>query len=187
MDQPADNSVWRNHIVCATRAKDWESAGGARGRTCEWLQPHSDHCSLPPRDWQQRKADRFWGRPCEQENIAGPGKQATEFALANFGKSINPITNRLPAASIPPFVFAEAELNLEQCRRAARPGFAFSFGDSFDIVDVRAGLREHVVQVVADADKREAFIEKLTDTRCTEKKKAKDDVVLAGFGDKFIR
>jgi hypothetical protein len=84
-------------------------------------------------------------------------------------------------------VFADAELNLEQCRRAARPGFALCFGDALDIVDVRTGLREDVVQVVANADEREAFVEKLSDTRGAEEKEAEDDVVLASFGAEFIR
>ena len=92
-----------------------------------------------------------------------------------------------PATSEPPFVFAEAELNLEQCSRAARPGFALSFGDAFDIINVGACLRKDVVQVVADADEGEAFIEKLSDARGAEEKEAEDDVVLSSFGDEFIR
>src|SRR5216684_1258355 len=94
MERPEDHSVRRNHLVWATGAKDWRSQGSARGGTCECLQSHSDHCSLPPRDRQQRKPDRFWRWPCEQEKITGPGKQATEFALDNFGKANNPITNK---------------------------------------------------------------------------------------------
>jgi len=68
-------------------------------------------------------------------------------------------------------VFAEAELTLEQCRRAARPGFALCFGDASDIINVGACLRKDVVQVVADADEAEAFVEKLSDTRGAEEKR----------------
>ncbi len=65
-------------------------------------------------------------------------------------------------------MFAKAELSLEQCGRAAYPGFAFCVGDAFDVLEVCAGLRENVVQIVADADKREAFAEKFAGTRGAE-------------------
>ena len=78
-------------------------------------------------------------------------------------------------------------MNLEQCRRAARPGFALCFGDAFDVINVGARLRKDVVQVVADADEAEPFVEKLSDTSGAEEKEAEDDVVLASFGDEFIR
>jgi len=65
-----------------------------------------------------------------------------------------------------------------------RPGFALAL-QSLRLVDVLARLREHVVQIVADADKRETFRrETRRHARC-RREIAEDDVVLAGFGDKF--
>src|SRR5262249_32291654 len=55
-----------------------------------------------------------------------------------------------------------------------------------DILHVRAGLGEDMVQVVAEANESEPLVEKLADSRSAKKEEAEDDVVLAGFGDQFV-
>ena len=57
---------------------------------------------------------------------------------------------------------------LEQCCGAALPGLAFFFRDAFHVFHVGAGLGQHVVQVVADADEGEALLEELADPRGAE-------------------
>ena len=41
--------------------------------------------------------------------------------------------------------FREVTGKLKECSGSARPGFAFFFGDAFDVDDVGACLRQHVV------------------------------------------
>ena len=65
-------------------------------------------------------------------------------------------------------LFAGAELSLEQSGRTARPDFALRFGDALDVVDVGSGLRQDMVQIIADADEGEALVEKLSDTSGAE-------------------
>jgi hypothetical protein len=77
--------------------------------------------------------------------------------------------------------------DLKQSGGTASPGFGFFIGDFFKIGDVRAGLREYVVQVVADADEGETFVEEFTDAAGAEKKKAEDDVIFAGVFDQALR
>src|SRR6266481_7660549 len=76
---------------------------------------------------------------------------------------------------------------LEQRRRSPLPAFAFLFRDVFHVVDVGAGLRQDVVQVVADADEGETLFEELSDARCPEQEDAENGVVLAGVLDQLLR
>ena len=64
--------------------------------------------------------------------------------------------------------------------------FAFFFGDIFHVVHVGAGLRQHVVQVVADADEGESLFEELSDSRRSEEKDAENDFILASVLDQFL-
>ena len=69
----------------------------------------------------------------------------------------------------------------------ARPSFAFFFGGFFQVGDVRAGLREDVVQIVTYADEGETFVEKFADTRCAEEKESEDDIIFARGLDEALR
>src|SRR6266566_5850079 len=73
--------------------------------------------------------------------------------------------------------------SLEQRRWSPLPALAFLFRDVFDVVHVGAGLRQDVVQVVADADEGETLFEELADARCPEQEDAENGVVLAGVID----
>src|SRR5262245_47753376 len=57
---------------------------------------------------------------------------------------------------------------LQQRSRPPPPAFSFRFCDRFQVFDMGARLRQDVVQVVSDADEREPFLEKLSDTRRSE-------------------
>src|SRR4051794_4308666 len=59
------------------------------------------------------------------------------------------------------------------------PAFPLALRDRFELFHVRRGLCEHVVEIVANADEREAFVEKLTDSRRPEQEYAENNVVLA--------
>src|SRR5829696_9467590 len=73
--------------------------------------------------------------------------------------------------------------SLDQSGRAAGPGGAATGCDPFDVFHVRAGLREDVVQIVADADEAEPLGEELGDARRAEQKDPEDDVVLPCCSD----
>src|SRR5262249_36012432 len=75
---------------------------------------------------------------------------------------------------------------LEEGGGAAGPGVGFFLGDFFEVGDVCSGLREDVVEIVADADKRETFVEKFADARRAEKKEAEDDIVFASLFDQAL-
>ena len=71
--------------------------------------------------------------------------------------------------------------HLDQSRCSLRPRFrAFFFRDRFHILHIGAGLRQDVMQIVADADERETFLEELTDARRSKQEESQDDVVLPG-------
>src|SRR5208337_3321648 len=52
--------------------------------------------------------------------------------------------------------------------------------------DVGAGLRQDVVQIVADADEGEALLHELADAGCSEQEDAENDVVLARMLDQLL-
>jgi len=58
--------------------------------------------------------------------------------------------------------------SLAQRCRASLPVLPFFGSDFFHVVDVRAGLRQDVVQIVADTDKGEALLQELTNASCPE-------------------
>src|ERR1022692_2637078 len=58
---------------------------------------------------------------------------------------------------------------LDQRRWPPRPGLAFVLGDGFHILHIYAGLREHVVQIVADADECEVLFQELPHAPSPEK------------------
>src|ERR1700722_11284145 len=66
---------------------------------------------------------------------------------------------------------------LKQRRVAPLPGFAFFLRDLLHVVHVGAGLRQHVVQIVAHADKREAFFQELANARSAEQEDAQNHVI----------
>src|SRR6266850_5540759 len=76
---------------------------------------------------------------------------------------------------------------LEKRRRSASPVLAFLLGDSFHVFHVSSSLRQYVVQVVTNADKRKAFLQKLTHTRRAKQKESQDDMVLPGILNSFLR
>src|SRR5271154_3606065 len=76
---------------------------------------------------------------------------------------------------------------LEEGRGTTSPLLPFFLSNAFDSNNVGASLREHVMQIIADADEGETFFEEFTDATGAEKKKAEDDVVLAGLGNELFR
>ena len=50
-----------------------------------------------------------------------------------------------------------------------------------------AGLREDVMEIVADADEGKTFVEKFADARCAEEEKSEDDIIFAGGFDQTLR
>jgi len=76
---------------------------------------------------------------------------------------------------------------LEKGGGAPGPEFAFFFGDFFEVGDVRAGLRQDVMQVVANADEGKTFVQKFTDARCAEEEKSEDDIIFASCFDQTLR
>jgi hypothetical protein len=90
-----------------------------------------------------------------------------EFVVRNSARRYSADKNRNGGSDDPPFLFFRfgaqckfeaTNLALQKRGRTPRPRFASSLGDGFDVVDVRAGLRENVVKVVADADKSEPLV-----------------------------
>jgi hypothetical protein len=75
---------------------------------------------------------------------------------------------------------------LEQRGGASLPGVALFLGNFLYVVDVGSDLGEKVVQVVAEAEEGESFVEKFADARSAEQEQAEDDVVLAGVFDQFL-
>ena len=51
----------------------------------------------------------------------------------------------------------------KQCGGTAGPALALFFGDFFEVADVRPRLCQHVMQIVADADKGKTFVEEFAD------------------------
>jgi len=69
----------------------------------------------------------------------------------------NPLLATSARSGAPAFHFL-----LEKSCGAAFPGLAFFLGDFFHIAYLRAGLRQDVVQVVANADEGETFFQEFT-------------------------
>ena len=67
---------------------------------------------------------------------------------------------------------------LEERGRTTSPGFAFFFGDAFNVFHVGAGLGQHMVEIVSDALEEEALIQELADARGSEQEDSKNDVIL---------
>src|SRR5262245_47744970 len=78
-------------------------------------------------------------------------------------------------------------LPLKERRGSARPVVLLVFADLLHVVHVSAGLREYVMQVVANADEREPLVEELAHAGGAEQKHAQNDVVLAGGVYQFLR
>ena len=57
---------------------------------------------------------------------------------------------------------------LEQRCRSPLPGLPLFLRDVFHVVDVGSGLRQDVVEVIADADEGESLFQELADTRSAE-------------------
>src|SRR6516165_11804194 len=77
-------------------------------------------------------------------------------------------------------------LLLEKGGRAASPGLGFFLGDFFQVGHVRAGLREYVMQIVADADESETLVQEFADSRGAKEEKTENDVVLARVFDQAL-
>ncbi len=75
---------------------------------------------------------------------------------------------------------------LEQRGGASLPGVALFLGNFLYVVDVGSDLGDQVMQVVAEAEEGESFVEKFADARSTEQEQAEDYVVLAGVFDQFL-
>ena len=76
---------------------------------------------------------------------------------------------------------------LEQRRRSTLPGFAFFLGNVLHVVHVGAGLRQDVMQIVADADERETLLQELAHARGAEEEQSEDHVVLLRVIDQLLR
>src|SRR2546425_13005185 len=76
---------------------------------------------------------------------------------------------------------------LEKRRWPASPVLAFLLGDSFHVFHIGSSLRQHMVQIVTNTDKREAFLQKFTYARRTKQKESQDDIVLPGILNQFLR
>src|SRR3954469_13785826 len=75
-----------------------------------------------------------------------------------------------------PLTNLKKELN--EVRIAARPmGLALFFGDRFYRFHVLAGLRQNVVQIVAQADQREALFQELAHAAGAEQEQAQNHIV----------
>src|SRR5262249_32375947 len=58
----------------------------------------------------------------------------------------------------------EVVISLHQRSRPARPGLSFFFRHRLHVFHVCRSLRQDVMEVVTDADKREPFVDKLANT-----------------------
>src|SRR5450755_2091802 len=76
---------------------------------------------------------------------------------------------------------------LEKRGRSSPPYLALLFGNVLYVVDVRRGLRQHMMQVVAQAEKRKALFQKFPDARRAKQKKSENDVVLPRVVGQFLR
>ena len=52
---------------------------------------------------------------------------------------------------------------LEECGGTTRPALAFFLGDAFDVFYIGTCLGEDVVEIVANADEGETFVEEFAD------------------------
>jgi len=64
--------------------------------------------------------------------------------------------------------FVASEPKARTTRSAFSSRLCLFFRDVFDVVDVGSGLRQNVVQVVANADEGESLVEELADARRSE-------------------
>src|SRR5215813_8086610 len=77
-------------------------------------------------------------------------------------------------------------LLLEKGGRAASPGLGFFLGDFLQVGHVRTGLREHVMQIVADADESETLVQEFADSRGAKEEQTENYVVLARVFDQAL-
>jgi hypothetical protein len=89
---------------------------------------------------------------------------------------------RAPAARVMTELFPPL-LPLEQRRGSALPALSFFLGDGLHVVDVGAGLREDVVQVIAYADECEAFFQEFAHAGGAEQEDSEYHVIFACMVD----
>ena len=65
-------------------------------------------------------------------------------------------------------------------------GLPFFLRTGFHVLHVGTGLRQDVVQIVTDADEREAFFQEFADAGGSEQEQAQDDVVALRSSPKLI-
>src|ERR1700728_4580618 len=86
------------------------------------------------------------------------------------------------------FEGTKSKTPLNQSGRPTLPGnLALLLRNRFHILHIGAGLREHMVEIVAEADERESLVEEFADARGSEQEQAQDHVVLLRRGAKFFR
>jgi hypothetical protein len=66
------------------------------------------------------------------------------------------------------------------------PLLGFFFGGGGNVFHIRTGLRQDVVEVVAQADEGETFVQEFAYAGGAEEEKAQDHFVSAGFGHQLI-
>ena len=92
-------------------------------------------------------------------------------------------TKLIVKADSAPFSRSASECTAATAQRravgATRPVLPLFPGDAFHVLHISTGLGQHVVQIIANADEREAFLQKLAHARCAKQKEAQDYIVLA--------
>src|SRR5215831_4116998 len=99
---------------------------------------------------------------------------APAFLPSNFRKSPRPLKAGARRAS-----WRRSGMSLEQGRGPPCPVLALRLCDLFYVLHISSCLRQHVVQIVANADERESLVQKLADAGSAEQKKPKYHVILA--------
>jgi len=66
------------------------------------------------------------------------------------------------------------------------PLLGFFFGGGGNVLHIRTGLRQDVMEVVAQADEGEAFVQEFAYAGGAEEEEAQDHFVFAGFRDKLV-
>src|SRR5215469_6567597 len=77
--------------------------------------------------------------------------------------------------------------SLEQRSWSALPRFAFFHGHVFHVRNIRPGLRQHMMQIVADADEGKSLFEKFPDAGRAKQKQSEDDIILTRVLDQLLR
>jgi hypothetical protein len=112
----------------------------------------------------------------------GPNPSHTDSA----DRDCPPIKNtRAPAARVMTELFPPL-LPLEQRRGSALPALSFFLGYGLHVVDVGAGLRQYVVQVIAYADECKAFFQEFAYPRGAEQEDSEYHVILACVFDERL-